>query len=193
MMKNNIDDTLTRLARRTHAPRGRYAATEQNYQQLLDRIPAETRPVIGQGAQPGRTAVTPGRTASPRGIRAAFARWSAAACLLLVVGIGLAIAGVWYHQSRHEPSAVEGQPAATRPDTGAATRTLVYLQAPLSEIVADLSAIYHTPIQIGRPELRDYCVTATFSTAEPLAEILDALAEIGSFEVRESPGGIVIE
>lgn len=184
-MKANIDDTLTRLARRTHSPRGKYAASEQTYQSLLDRIPADQQPsrcreeqcpAIGYGARKPQQ-------------HTAFARWSAAACLLLVVGIGLAIAGVWYQRYYAAPSATESPSASEQ----AAANTLVYQEAPLCDIVAELSEHYHTPIQIVEPALRDYRITATFSTEESLTDILAILAEIGRFDVRETTEGFIIE
>lgn len=171
--KINIDDTLTRLAHRTHSPRGQHAATKQNYLSLLNRIPVDQRPVAKQ-------------------VHAAFSRWSAAACLLLVIGIGLAIAGVWYHQHYYDPSAPESQ-SIEQSGTSQEPRKLVYQQAPLSIIVAELSEIYHTPILLTDPELGNYCVTATFSTDESLDEILAVLAEIGNFEVLQTAEGIIIE
>lgn len=177
-MKANIDDTLNRLARRTHSPRGQQAASDQIYQQLLDRIPAEQRPVIGQHKRRQHTF---------------FSRWSAAACLLLVVGIGLAIAGVWYHQYYIVPSADNNLPVSGPSEANPEPRILVYQQTPLADIIAQLSESFDTSIQIANPDLRDYCITATFSTDEPLSEILSILAETGNFEVNETPEGFVIE
>lgn len=185
-MKHSIDDTLSRIARRTHSPRGQYAATPQNYQTLLDRIPAGQRPIIGHSS------MLPAHEPSEQPQHTAFPRWSAAACLLLVVGIGLAIAGVWY-QYHHTSSEGDGLPVPEHPGMTAGSRTLIYEQAPLADIAAELSDIFHTPIQIARPDLRDYRITATFSTDEPLDEILSILAEIANFQIRETQEGIVIE
>lgn len=173
-MKNASNDILGRLAHRTHSPRGQYAATGQTYQSLLERIPAEQRPAIGRQ-------------------RTVFPRWSAAACLWLVVGIGLAIAGVWYHQYQLTPSASDDIVTSEQPDTTETIRTLVYEQVPLCDIAAELSEIFRTPIQIVDPDLRDYCITATFSTDEPLDEILSVLAEIGRFEVNKTSDTIILE
>lgn len=173
-MKNSTNDILNRLVHRTHSPRGQYAATEQTYQSLLDRIPLEQRPVVGRQ-------------------RAVFLRWSAAACLWLVVGIGLAIAGVWYYQYHLAPSASDDTTISEQPATTETIRTLVYEQVPLGNIAAELSEIFRTPIQIIDPALRDYCITATFSTDEPLDEILSVLAEIGKFEVHRTTDTIILE
>lgn len=184
--KTTIDDTLNRLAHRTHTPRGQHAATDHNYLSLLNRIPVDQRPAAKQmplGCDIGQ---------KPRKRSAIFTRWSAAACLLLVLGIGLAIAGVWYHQHYYDPSASES-PSAEQSGTSQEPRTLVYQQTPLADITAELSAIYHTPILITHPELGNYCVTATFSTAESLDEILAVLAEIGNFNVLQTAEGFVIE
>ena len=176
-MKATLDDTLDTLAHSTHSPRSQYAATDQNYHSLLNRIPAEHRPSIGQQHH------------KPQPV---LPRWSAAAaCLLLIVGI--AIAGIWYHQYYAVPAAQDGLPTSEQTGIAPELRTLVYENAPLADIVAELSAIYHTPIQLLSLELGNYCITATFSTSESLDEILSLLAEIGNFEVRTTPDGFVIE
>lgn len=176
-MKTTIDDTLDTLAHSTHSPRSQYAATDQNYQSLLNRIPVEQRPAIGQQHHKSQPVLP---------------RWSAAAaCLLLIVGI--AIAGIWYHQYYAVPAAEDG--LSTSEQTGIAPdlRTLVYENAPLADIVAELSDIYHVSIQISDPERGNYCITATFSTDESLPEILSILAEICDFEVRTTADGFIIE
>ena len=176
-MKTTLDDTLDTLAHSTHSPRSQYAATDQNYQSLLNRIPAEQRPAIGQQYRKPHPILT---------------RWSAAAaCLLLIVGI--AIAGIWYHQYYAVPTAQDGLPTSEQTSISPEPRTLVYENAPLADIVAELSAIYHTPILLLSPELGNYCITATFSTDESLPEILSLLAEIGNFEVRTTPDGFILE
>lgn len=177
-MRASIDHVINRFARRTHSPRGRHAASEQTYQQLLHRIPEAERPVIGPSLrQP--------RSFSPR--------WSAAACLCLVVGIGLAIAAICYHQFLHAPSAAGPQPVSEQSVKVREPRQLVFEQAPLSDITAQLSEIYDTTISILNPELLSYRITATFRTDEPLDEILHVLAETGQFDVTETPDGFVIE
>lgn len=174
-MKTSIDNTLNRLASRTHSPRGRHAATEQTYQALLSRIPAEHRPV---------------QMASIRH-RSGFQRWKAA-CALFVIGIGMALAGVWYRQYYKTAPMSESSQKEEKCLAGTEVRTLSYEAVPLSEIVAELSDVYHMPIDIKDPELRDYRITATFRTNETLHEILAILAEIGNFEVRDVADGYVI-
>lgn len=176
-MKSTIDDHISRIAHRTHTPRGQHAAGPQTYQSLLDRIPAELRPVVGQHHSP----------------RSTFPRWCVAACLCLVIGIGLAIAGVWYQHYRQPPITAEDQPVTEQPDSRIEPRTLVYQQVPLADIVTELSAVFLKPIQIANPDLADYRITATFSTEESLSEILAILSEIAGFEVRETPERIIIE
>lgn len=176
-MKKNIDETLTRLTHSTHSPHGEHAATEATYHELLQRIPAEQRPVIVNKAP-------------VRHIH--FSHWSAAACVLLVVGIGAAIAGIVYQQFfsvQTETPAVIGAPATNQSQDS----VLTYDKAPLSIIVADLCEVYHTTIQISNLALADYQLTATFSTHEELHEVLFILAEVGGFEVRTTEGGYVIE
>lgn len=177
-MKSTIDEILVRLAHSTHSPRGKNAATDQTYRSLLDRIPEEQRPLIGKKKHQQS---------------AFFTRWSAAACFLLVVGIGLAIAGIWHYHHYAIPSGAESMPKSVQSSLNEEPRDLLYQVTPLADITTELSEIYHVSIQIANPELCNYGITATFSTNEPIDEILAILAEIGNFEVRETSDGFIIE
>lgn len=167
---------LLRLARRVHSPRGRHAASDQTYRLLLDRIPANQRPV----ASPTPT-IRPPR----------YRHWAAAASLLLIVTLG--IAGICYHRYA-EPSDVPVPSVVTPPAAvGAEVLSLQYDQAPLSVIVAELSRIYQVSILVTDPSLADYRITATFCTDESLVDVLLILAEAGNFDVQQDEldaGGI---
>lgn len=173
-MKNSVDDILLRLARRVHSPHGLCKADDRTYRLLFDRIPPDERPVIGWEA--------PRRRAFPW-------RWGAAACLLCAVGLGLVWAGVWYYHFRLEPSSGSASTLSEEPAVVSEPRTLAFQQVPLAEIVAELSSAFDVDVRIDDPGLCDYQITATFSTDEPLEEILNVLAEIGGCRVRETPEG----
>lgn len=176
-MKSPIDDTLSRLAHSTHSPRGKHAASDPLYQELLHRMPAEQRPHPMPNI--------------PR--KSGIAHWWSAACLLVVAGIGVAIAGVLYQQHRHSVAAAGSQGSQSQEESYSEFRTLSYHNAPLSAIVAELSEAYQVPIEIQDDKLLDYRLTATFTTHEPLADVLSILAEAGGFEVQETTDGFVIK
>lgn len=169
-------DIIDTLAKRTHSPRGKFAATDQTYQELLHRIPEEQRPVVTHP--------------KPRGF---FVRWSAAACTLLIVGIGLAIAGVVYQQFYSSPAATDPNIASSETSDMAEIRTLIYEDTPLSVITSELEEIYHISIEVTDEKLMDYRLTATFSSDESIEEILSILAEAGGFEIQNTTDGFVIK
>lgn len=167
-------DIIETLANRTHSPRGKYAATDDTYQELLLRIPAEQRPAASHPVQ-----------------RHFFIRWSAAACVLLVAGLFIAIAGIVYLHFYASPSAPAI--ADSKPSDTEEIRTLFYEDTPLSAIVSELSETYHVSIEIQNTELLDYRLTATFTSDEPVEEILNILAEAGGFEIQKTDDGFVIQ
>lgn len=169
-------DIINTLAKQTHSPRGKFAASDQTYQELLHRIPEEQRPVVAHPKQ-----------------RNFFVRWSAAACTLLIVGIGLAIAGVVYQHFYASPSLTTPNIASSETSGMEEIRTLIYDDAPLSVIISELTEIYHISIEVQRTELLDYRLTATFSSDESIVEILSILAEAGDFEIQETAAGFAIK
>ena len=166
-MANSPDHYIERFSKLTHSPRGPQAPSDELYRELLDRIPVSDRPVIGQGAS--------GHTRR---------KWSIAASIALITGIGLAIAGVYSYRNESLPDAAP-EPTIVTP-SAVTVQTLEFDQTPLSEIIGTLAETYHVEIVIVSPELVDYCMTATFSTDESLMEILDALAEVGGFCVEQT-------
>ena len=81
------------------------------------------------------------------------------------------------------------EPAAAPVEGAAQYQELHYNQEPLSYIVAQLSDIYQTPVRLCSPELTDHQVTASFSTDEPLTDILSALSVVVHCQWRQSPDG----
>lgn len=168
-MNHNIDQIIDRFAHLTHTPRGRYADHEAAYRQLLERLPKEDY---------------------PRQV-AASRHWSAAASIALVVGIGIAIAGVYTYRSGYF-STQEEMPGASAVPEAITAQTLVFDNTPLAEIAAILSEAYHTDITLSDPTLATYRITAAFSTDEPLEEILSALTDVSGLAYSEVDGGYVI-
>lgn len=72
-------------------------------------------------------------------------------------------------------------------------RILTYSEAPLSLITDELSAIYGTTILVTDAPLRDFRITATFSTDEPLDEILRALADVAGCSVHHTEAAILLD
>lgn len=169
-------DIIDTLAKRTHSPRGKFAATDQTYQELLHRIPEEQRPVVAHPKQ-----------------RNSVIRWSAAACTLLVVSIGLAIAGIVYQHFYTSPATTDPTIVYDETTDVAEIRTLIYEETPLSAIISELAEMYHVSIEVTDEELMNYRLTATFSSDEPLEEILSIIAEAGGFEIQDTTDGFVIK
>lgn len=173
-MNTSPDQIINDLAKHTHSPQGRFAASDQTYDELLKHIPATQRPVIGQ--------YTASKLPQSR-------RWTAAAGVLLIVGIG--IAGVCYHQ--YQTHGTTSSPEdVTEPVVGEGTQTLCFDQTPLLDIVAELARVYHVQIEIQNPALADFRITATFSNEEELDIVLQTLAEVGDFTVERRETGYVI-
>ena len=168
-MKHTPDEIIERFSRLTHSPRGSYASEDEAYRELLNRLPENDRPVIGREVQIGRKR-----------------KWSTAESIVLVAGIGIAIAGVYTF--RHElflmtePEHIENTLPVNR------IQTLVFDNVPLSEIVVSLSQAYGVEIDIASIELEKYCLTATFTTDETLDEVLAVLCEVGgfSYEIKDN-------
>lgn len=173
-MNTSADQIINDLAKRTHSPQGRFAASDKTYDELQKRIPATQRPIIGQ------------HTANklPRS-----RRWTAAAGVLLIVGIG--IAGVCYHQYQTHGTTSSSEDV-TESVFGNGKETLCFDQTPLLDIVAELSRAYHVQIEIQDPALADFRITATFSNDEELDIVLQTLAEVGDFTVERRETGYVI-
>lgn len=180
-MRKDIDPTIERLVRLTHNPRGRYADTSRLYEELLQRIDppraSELPDVAAAHPQRHRGIL---HTALPRW-------WRAAAAELLLVGVAIAGVGV-YQWSPTSPTESD-----TQQPGHVTARILTYSEAPLSLITDELSAIYGTTILVTDTPLRDFRITATFSTDEPLDEILHALADVAGCSVRHTEAAILLE
>lgn len=169
-MNHNIDQIIDRFAHLTHTPRGRYADHEAAYRQLLERLPKEDY---------------------PRQV-AASRHWSAAASIALVVGIGIAIAGVYTYRSGYF-STQEELPGTSATFEAITAQMLVFDNTPLAEIVTTLSDIYDSKIMISDSSVANYCVTATFSTDEPLEEILEAITDVCGLSYSVVDGVYIIQ
>lgn len=179
MNTSHIDRQIEYFSQSTHLPRGRYAASEEIYRELLGRLPESdyprqdiSAPVPARGGANARS-------------------WSAAAGVALVVGIGIAIAGVYTYRSGFFSGSdpVREQAPATETIT---SQTLVFDNTPLSQIAAALTEAYGTHIIFSDQALADCRITATFSTDESLEDILDAITEAGGMAYRKVNGGYVI-
>lgn len=182
-MKNSLEIIIERFTRLTHSPRGKYAASDETYQQLLSRL---------SEAPMAQTSETTSNTINTIGNSSANShRWSAAASVALIVGIGIAIAGVYTFRGYIFSSTQ--QPTEISVPTTPQIRTLAFDNAPLSDIVASLSEAYSTEILITDPDLASYCITATFSTDESLSDILDALSQVSGFRYHLEGDKYIIE
>lgn len=183
-MKNSLENIIERFSRLTHSPRGQYAASDETYQQLLSRL--SEAPIAQTNDNTGKAISKTNNTIGSRSHR-----WSAAASVALIVGIGIAIAGVYTF--RGYIFNTTQQPTEISVPTAPQIRTLAFDNAPLSDIVASLSEAYSTEILITNPDLASYCITATFSTDESLPEILDALSQVSGFRYHLEGDKYIIE
>lgn len=177
-MKQDTDHLIDRFARLTHSPRGRFAANDETYRQLISRL----------------TEAPVARTQNPTGtsIGTRTRRWSAAAGVAAVIGFGIAIAGIYVYNDGFFSDNDSAQNESIV--TGTATaRTLVFENQPLSDIASALSEAYGVTIRIDDPTLSAYRLTATFSTDEPLHDVLDILAEAGSFSYVADDNVIILK
>lgn len=180
MNTSHIDKQIEYFSKRTHLPRGRYAASEEIYRELLGRLPESDYPCQDIPA------LVPARG------RANARRWSAAASVALVVGIGIAIAGVYTYRSGFFFSGSDPVPEQVPASETISSQTLVFDNTPLSQIFAILSEVYDIHIIFRDPALADCRITATFSTDETLEDILDAITDVCGFAYRKVNGGYEI-
>ena len=179
MNTSYIDKQIEYFSQRTHSPRGRYAASEEIYRELLGRLPESDYP-----CQDIPTLV-------PARGRAIARRWSAAASVAFVVGIGIAIASVYTYRSGFFSGSDPVREQVSASET-ISSQTLVFDNTPLSQIVATLSEVYDKHIIFRDPALADCRITATFSTDESLEDILDAITEVSGLAYRKVNGGYEI-
>lgn len=180
MNTSHIDKQIEYFSHSTHLPRGRYAASEKIYRELLDRLPESDYPCQDIPA------LVPARG------RANARRWRAVAGVALVVGIGIAIASVYTYRSGfffsgNDPVREQVPASETIP-----LQTLVFDNMPLSQIVATLSEVYDIHIIYVDQDLADYRITATFSADETLEDILDAITEVSGLAYRKVYDGYEI-
>lgn len=179
MNTSHIDKQIEYFSQSTHLPRGRYAASEEIYRELLGRLPESDYPCQDIPAL------------MPACGRGKARRWSVAASVTLVVGIGIAIASVYTYRSGffsgNDP--VREQVPASETIS---SQTLVFDNTPLSQIVATLSEVYDIHIIYIDPALADYRITATFSTDETLEDILDAITDVSGLAYKKVNGGYEI-
>jgi transmembrane sensor len=79
------------------------------------------------------------------------------------------------------------------PDTAGAWRQghLSYIEAPLSELIADLNRYYAPGIRLSDPELGAFRLTASFRV-EDVETFLSTLPEAAPVSLTRGPGGEVV-
>lgn len=172
---------IDRISASVHRPQGKYADKDQIFAELQTRlVPAEKH------VTPNGPCITPAIEKRPS-LFVARKRVAIAAGFLLVLGLG--IAGIWQYNAgiwQSEEVSTETSSPTIRPEA------LVFENAPLSEITAELSSRYSVSIRLSSPALADYRVTATFAPEESLAEILDALSIVTPFTYHREGTDYVI-
>ena len=179
-LNNSVETIIERFSRLTHSPRGRYAANEKTYKELLSRLsdaPVVQDPVCTKNDTVGKPSV--------------YAhRWSAAASVALIIGIGIAIAGVYTFRSSLFPA--DGPDEIPVPST-TVVQSLVFDNTTLEHVVSAVSDAYGVEISFANPSLASYRITATFSTDEPIEEILDAITEVCGLSYYKTEDGYVVD
>lgn len=180
MNTSYIDKQIEYFSQRTHLPHGRYAANEEIYRELLVRLPESDYPCQDIPA------LVPARG------RGKARRWSVAASVALVVGIGIAIASVYTYRSGFFSGSNPVREQVPASSETISSQTLVFDNTPLSQIVASLSEVYDVHIIFRDPFLADCRITATFSTDETLEDILDAITDVSGLAYRKVNSGYEI-
>lgn len=159
-----------KIAKRVRSPRGKMADKEAVYQELCQRLGIE------QDAE---------RQAASRPML--WRRVAAAACIVLIVAIG--VAGIYQYQTQNEEAEM-----ATSVTTPASKELapLAFDNQPLYQIAATLSKRFGTEVTIQDNKLAQYRMTATFDADEPLPEILSALATAGHFHFCKTVKGYAL-
>lgn len=176
--------TLDRISASVHRPKGKYADKEQLFAELQTRIVPAAKCIAPDGP-----CITPEKTSVTKrpSLFAAHRRAAIAAGFLLVLGLG--IAGIWQYNAgiwQSEEASTETSSPTIRPEA------LVFENAPLSEIIAELSSRYSVSIRLSSPALADYRITATFAPEESLEEVLDALSAVTPFTYHQEGTDYVI-
>lgn len=179
---------IDKLSASVHRPQGKYADKDQIFAELQTRLVPAEKHVSPNGPciTPDGPCITPAIEKRPS-LFVAHRRVAIAAGFLLVLGLG--IAGIWQYNAgiwQSEEVSTETSSPTIRPEA------LVFENAPLSEIIAELSSRYSVSIRLSSPALADYRVTATFAPEESLAEILDALSIVTPFTYHREGTDYVI-
>ncbi len=111
-------------------------------------------------------------------------RVAAAACIVLVVAIG--VAGICQYQTQTEEA---GMATSVATPTSEKLAPLAFDNQPLSQIATTLSKRFGTEVTVQDNKLAQYRMTATFTADETLPEILSALATAGHFHFCKTDRG----
>ncbi len=160
-------DWFDKIAKRVRSPRGKMADKEAVYQELCQRIGIEQEAERSVALRP-----------------MLWRRVAAAACVVLVITIG--VAGIYQYQAQ-----TEGAETATTvtPSAPKNISPLAFDNQPLSEIAKELSKRFGTEVTVQDNKLAQYRMTATFPADESLPEILSALATAGHFHFCKTDRG----
>lgn len=154
------------ITKRVHSPRGKMADKEVVYQELCQQLGIEREvEIITRQSLFGR-------------------RIAAAACIVLVVAIG--VAGIYQYHVQ-----LTSNETSTIIDTQSPEKLspLVFDNQPLGQIVSVLSERFDIEVTVQDTTLAQYRMTATFAADETLPEILSVLATAGHFHFCKTECG----
>lgn len=141
-----LDRLIEALARSTRSPYGRFTA-EKGWPLLKERLRLRHR-------------------------RRVWMRVASSAAVVMFCVAGWAA----YRVLVPAPSGQETEVAGSVPaPESAAPMTLTFRNERLEDVAVRLSEVYGVPVRVEDDSLRDYRVTATFRTDEPLSELVELL------------------
>lgn len=142
-----FDKMIDQLARSTRSPHGRFSADE-SWPLLKARLQMRRRR------------------------RRVWMRVAASAAVVVFCVAGWAAYRALIPSFSRKTELEATTPASPRPKS---VQTLKFRQERLEVVARRLSEVYETPVCVEDDSLKDYRVTATFRTDEPLPELLEVL------------------
>ena len=175
MAKRDVDAFIEAMASQVHSPKGKMADHDQVYAELQQRMErVESRPEARATHSVG------------------FMRRISVAASIALGGCFIVFAITYLYTGPIQRWMNEPEPQAQVSSAPTTVEEFAFEEEALSSIVAQLSDIYQTDITITSSELEDYQVTATFTSDEPIEDILSALATVASCHWQKTETGYAL-
>ena len=175
MAKRDVDACIEAMASQVHSPKGKMADHDQVYAELQKRMERDE----------SRSMIRPAHSVG-------FMRRISVAASIALGGCFIAFAITYLYKGPIQRWLNEPEPQRQESSAPTAVEEFVFEEEALSRIVSQLSVIYRTEITITSSELEDYQVTATFTSDEPIEDILSALATVASCHWKKTESGYAL-